>query len=102
MSEDKRYNRERFNEMKEALALSNDDIARIVGLKPGTVKNQVSPYSKKVSTWMRVFIYMYDRQKKLEDENTQTDALNRKLIQDNKRSIMRNATKAKVPKKEEA
>lgn len=101
MAKTKEYTREMFNEMKTAFGLSNDDLAKIVGLQPGTVKNQVSPHSKKVSTWMRAFIYMYERQKRLEEELKQTDALNRKLIRDNKRSIVRNATKAKVAVTEE-
>lgn len=101
MSE-KKYNRDNFNEMKESLGLSNDDLAKIVGLKPGTVKNQVSPYSEKVSTWMRAFIYMYDRQKQLQDELKQTDALNRKLISNYKRSIANKAKKVKVTEVQEA
>jgi hypothetical protein len=96
MSEDKVYNRERFNEMKTKLGLSNDDLAEIVNLKSGTVKNQVSPYSKKVSTWMRAFIYMFNRMESLEEELRETDAINHKMIRDHKRALTHKANKARV------
>lgn len=96
MSKENLYTREKFIELKEAFGLSNEDLADIVGLKSGTVKNQVSTYSNKVSTWMRAFIYMYERMQNLEDEVRETDALNKKLIIENKRSLKTKATRAKM------
>lgn len=96
MSGDKIYTRDYFNKMKNDLGLSNDDLAKIVNLKPGTVKNQVSPYSEKLSTWMRAFIFMYKRMESLEAELKETDAINFKMIKDHKTALKNKANYVKV------
>lgn len=96
MSKEDLYTRKKFIKLKDAFGLSNEDLADIVGLKSGTVKNQVSSYSNKVSTWMRAFIYMYERMQNLEDEVRETDAMSKKLIMENKRALKTKATKAKM------
>lgn len=73
-------NRWNFVKLKEAFQLDNKTISDIIGLTPGTVKNQISPSHGKVTTWMRGMNYMYNRQKTLELKLKQIEDVNRALI----------------------
>ena len=69
-----------FNEMKDFFGFGYDELGEIVNLKSGTVRNQTSPYSNKLSTWMRGMTFMWNYTKSLRKELEQTEASHTAMI----------------------
>jgi len=51
-----------FRDLKKEFKLTNSDIAKIVGLKVDSVKNQTQP-NEPLPTWAKAMIYVWKKQK---------------------------------------
>jgi hypothetical protein len=60
-----------FLDFKKRLGFSNDDIAIIVDIKPGSVKNQSSLKRDRIPTWARAMLFMERKNKKRNEQFNQ-------------------------------
>lgn len=66
-----------FSNFKDRLGFTNDDIAAIIDIKPGSVKNQVGLTKERIPTWARAMLFM---ERKNKTNNTKLNHLKKGLL----------------------